>query len=125
MAKVLILADKDDVENQLLFELVLKKESHICLSTTMPQEVKTHFQNTNFDLILVVDTLWFDFVEFYQNLKIDTDLCNVPVIIYSSLPFGFGLKKLQPTPEEYGDVVMVRPMDFDDFLPEVKRLTEK
>lgn len=120
MAKILILGK--DVDICFFFQVILEKEKHTCVSVTTPKEAATHLRGSNIDLIFLSEIFLSDFIEFYNDLKIDSELCNVPVILYSSIPLR---DKLQFVPEECGDVVMLRPIDPFELWNEVNRLMKK
>jgi hypothetical protein len=63
--------------------------------------------------------LHFDGLKFYEQLKTNSDLCHVPVIIYVSM----WCSDFVPNPTDYGDIILEKPLDVGRLINKVKELT--
>ena len=121
MAKVLLLAE--DSENLILNKLILERHGYEHLTASTPEDALFHLQNSDVDVLYIVELYWsqFDGVEFYRQLKTDPELCGIPVIIYTPRV----LSDISPNPTDYGDTVFVMPLEIGKLVAKVKELTDK
>ena len=119
MATVLILSE--DLEDRLLYEHVLKRLGYNYVSVSSRQDTLSHLQSSGIDVLFIVEPhrLSFDGWEFYEQLKSDSELCNIPVIVYAV----WVSSNITPNPSDYGDTLFTMPMDINKFIKKVQELT--
>lgn len=118
MARILILSeDRDDLA---IYKLILEQEGYECITVSTLQDTLSRLQTSKIDVLFIVGlhNFSFDGLEFYEQLKSDPKLGNIPVIIYTP----WFPSDLKPNPTDYGDTLFVMPMDIRAFRKKVKEL---
>ena len=119
MATVLILVE--DLEDRLLYEHVLERQGYNYVSVSSCQDALSHLRSSGIDVLFIVGPhrLSFDGWEFYERLKSDRELCDIPIIVYAAwVP-----SNITPKPSDYGDTLFTMPMEIDKFVKKIQDLT--
>jgi CheY-like chemotaxis protein len=106
VAKVLILSE--DSESLALYSLILERAGYDCVTVTTDQDALFYLQTSNIDVLFIIGPhfLSINGWEFYDHLKADPNLCNIPVIVYTPKP----PHKSLPNSTDYGDALFVMPL---------------
>ena len=105
MARILILSENSD--DLAMYNLILERQGYDCITCTTLENARSYLQNSDIDVLYIVGFHYFgrDGLEFYERLKSDTELCKIPVIIYT--PWWPSTLKLNPS--DFGDTLFVMP----------------